>query len=55
MIVDDINDSGATINWIKKDWESTIKKLVGDTTDIGYVWDTIWNDTTKFAVLFDNE
>ena len=54
LIVDDINDSGATINWIKKDWESTIKKLVGDTTDIGYVWDTIWNDTTKFAVLFDN-
>ena len=54
LIVDDINDSGATINWIKQDWERTIKRAVGDTTDIGYVWDTIWNDTTKFVVLFDN-
>ena len=54
LIVDDINDSGATINWIKQDWERTIKRAVGDTTDIGYVWDTIWNQTTKFAVLFDN-
>ena len=52
LIVDDINDSGATINWIKADWENTIKNKVDD--DIDYVWDSIWNNTTKFAVLYDN-
>ena len=52
LIVDDINDSGATINWIKADWENTIKNKVDD--DIDYVWDSIWNKTTKFAVLYDN-
>jgi hypoxanthine phosphoribosyltransferase len=24
LIVDDINDSGATINWIKEDWTSSV-------------------------------
>ena len=52
LIVDDINDSGATINWIKADWENTIKNKIND--DIDYVWDSIWNKTTKFAVLYDN-
>ncbi len=52
LIVDDINDSGATINWIKKDWERTIQEKLRD--DIDYVWDTVWNDSTKFAVLFNN-
>ena len=52
LIVDDINDSGATINWIKADWENTIKNKIND--DIDYVWDSIWNNTTKFAVLYDN-
>ena len=52
LIVDDINDSGATINWVKADWENTIQNKIQD--DIDYVWDSVWNDTTKFAVLFDN-
>ena len=52
LIVDDINDSGATINWIKADWENTIAKQIQD--DIDYVWDSVWNDTTRFAVLYDN-
>jgi hypoxanthine phosphoribosyltransferase len=52
LIVDDINDSGATINWIKKDWENSIKNIVND--DVDYVWKTVWNNTTKFAVLFNN-
>ena len=52
LIVDDINDSGATINWIKKDWENSINNLIND--DISYVWDTVWNKTTRFAVLFNN-
>jgi hypoxanthine phosphoribosyltransferase len=54
LIVDDINDSGATINWIKTDWENTISKHVGTTTDIDYVWESIWGNTTKFTVLYDN-
>ena len=52
LIVDDINDSGATINWIKKDWENIISNKVQDNVD--YVWKSIWNETTKFAVLFNN-
>ena len=52
LIVDDINDSGATINWIKKDWEKTINNTIKD--DVDYVWKSIWNETTKFAVLFNN-
>ena len=52
LIVDDINDSGATINWIKKDWENIISNKVQD--DVDYVWQSIWNETTKFAVLFNN-
>ena len=52
LIVDDINDSGATINWIKSDWENTIKEQIPDNLD--YVWDTVWNKSTKFAVLYNN-
>jgi len=52
LVVDDINDSGATINWIKNDWENTINKAIND--NVLYVWNTIWNDTTRFAVLYDN-
>lgn len=47
LIVDDINDSGATINWIKQDWASSC--LPNDPA-----WQDIWNDNVKFAVLFDN-
>lgn len=39
LIVDDINDSGATLNWIHKDW------------DIG----SRWGDNVRVAVLYDNE
>ena len=52
LIVDDINDTGATFNWIKKDWENSINNLIKD--DVSYVWDTVWNKTTRFAVLFNN-
>jgi xanthine phosphoribosyltransferase len=48
LIVDDINDSGATLNWIKKDWEDfySIKPEP---------WSTIWNDSVRFATLVHNE
>jgi len=47
LIVDDINDSGATINWIIEDWRSN--GLPDDP-----VWDNVWNKNVRYAVLFDN-
>lgn len=48
LIVDDINDSGATLNWIKEDWASG---CLPDSTE----WDSVWNQSTRFAVLVNNE
>lgn len=45
LIVDDINDTGATFEWIKKDWESGC--LPGE--DHG--WSTVWNNNVRFAVM----
>jgi hypoxanthine phosphoribosyltransferase len=39
LIVDDINDSGETLNWIQKDWGGTVR----------------WGDNVRVAVLYDNE
>jgi hypoxanthine phosphoribosyltransferase len=48
LIVDDMNDSGATFNWILNDWEASC--MPGDPS-----WEhDIWNQNVKFAVLFDN-
>lgn len=46
LIVDDINDTGATIDWILKDWPSGIYDQEG--------WNKVWNGNVKFAVLVDN-
>jgi len=48
LIVDDINDSGATLEWIKKDWTSSCLPQ-------HYAWDGIWNRNVRFAVLINNE
>jgi len=48
LIVDDINDSGATLNWIKQDWSSSC--LGGHPQ-----WDDIWSNNVRVAVLVDNE
>ena len=48
LIVDDINDSGATLNWIKEDWMS------GALPD-NPKWNEIWGNTVRVAVLCDNE
>jgi uncharacterized protein len=48
LIVDDINDSGATLNWIKKDWQSSC--FAKDPR-----WKEIWGNNVRVAVLFDNE
>jgi xanthine phosphoribosyltransferase len=47
LIVDDINDTGATLNWIMQDWPS------GCFPD-DPAWDEVWNQNVKFAVIVDN-
>lgn len=47
LIVDDINDSGATINWIMRDWRSGCFPL-------GDRWNNVWNNNVRFAVIVDN-
>ena len=48
LIVDDINDTGATLNWIKKDWPA------GCIPNDKERWDAVWKDNVRFAVLVDN-
>jgi uncharacterized protein len=48
LIVDDINDSGATLNWIKQDWMSSCFAT-------SPVWDNIWGHNVRVACLYDNE
>jgi len=47
LVVDDINDSGATLNWLMKDWPSLC--LPNDSR-----WQNIWNNNVKFSVVVDN-
>ncbi len=47
LIVDDINDTGATIDWLKKDWQSGC--LPNDTA-----WNRIWGQNVRFATLTNN-
>jgi adenine/guanine phosphoribosyltransferase-like PRPP-binding protein len=47
LIVDDINDTGATFNWIMKDWPSSC--FPKDPS-----WEEVWNNNVKFAVAVDN-
>lgn len=48
LIVDDINDTGATFNWIINDWKSGC--FPEDPA-----WDEVWNKNVRFAVLVDNQ
>ena len=48
LIVDDINDSGATLNWIKEDWQSGC--FPKDER-----WKDVWGNNVRVAVLVDNE
>jgi hypoxanthine phosphoribosyltransferase len=47
LIVDDINDSGATINWIMHDWPSGCLPNDPD-------WQHVWSNNVRYAVLVDN-
>lgn len=48
LVVDDINDTGATFNWIKQDWQSTC--FPKEET----AWNTVWDNSVRFAVLTEN-
>ena len=48
LIVDDINDSGATLNWIINDWQGTA--YANDTE----LWKDVWNNNVRFATVVDN-
>ena len=48
LIVDDINDSGATLNWIRDDWQSGC--FPKDKR-----WKQVWGNNVRVAVLVDNE
>lgn len=47
LVVDDINDSGATIAWIKKDWPSSCLPNDPD-------WEHVWGNNVRFATLTNN-
>tara|TARA_B100000530_G_scaffold310887_1_gene237597 strand:+ start:116 stop:691 length:576 start_codon:yes stop_codon:yes gene_type:complete len=47
LVVDDINDTGATFNWIKRDWMDACMPQEDS-------WNTVWGKNVKFAVLTDN-
>lgn len=48
LIVDDINDTGDTLNWIRNDWQSSC--MPKDPK-----WNTgIWGKNVRIAVLYDN-
>ena len=47
LILDDINDTGATLNWIKQDWTSMC--LPNDER-----WNDVWHNNVRFAVIVDN-
>jgi uncharacterized protein len=47
LIVDDINDTGATFNWIKQDWPAGC--LPNEES-----WKTVWHNNVRFATITDN-
>ena len=46
LIVDDINDSGETLKWLKDDWESSCHS--------GNAWKGVWGYNVKFATIVNN-
>lgn len=48
LVVDDINDTGATFNWLMNDWQDNALPSHKE-------WEnSIWNKNVKFAVVVDN-
>jgi hypoxanthine phosphoribosyltransferase len=47
LILDDINDTGATLDWIINDWQSSCHPSDAH-------WLHVWGNNVKIAVLIDN-
>ena len=47
LILDDINDSGATFQWIKEDWPAGCHLNE-------HRWDKVWNQNVRFATIVNN-
>jgi len=47
LILDDINDTGATLDWIIQDWQTSCLPN-------NPLWDEVWGNNVRFAVLIDN-
>lgn len=47
LILDDINDTGATLDWIIQDWQ---KSCLPNSER----WKDVWGNNVRFAVLIDN-
>ena len=47
LIVDDINDTGATFNWIKQDWPAGCLPNSPE-------WEKVWGNNVRFATLTEN-
>jgi len=48
LVVDDINDSGATLNWIVDDWKNCNRP---DSAE----WDNVFGNNVRFATIVQNE
>ena len=51
LIVDDINDTGSTFDWIKQDWQSSCLPNEDN------AWNSVWNGdlaNVRFAVITEN-
>ena len=48
LIIDDINDTGATFNWIKEDWQASCLPNEVD------AWNSVWGHNVRFAVITEN-
>jgi len=47
LLIDDINDTGATFDWIKQDWQASC--LPSDPQ-----WDKVWHNNVRFATIVNN-
>lgn len=48
LIVDDINDTGETLQWIMEDWERSNRPQSAE-------WDATWGKNVRFATVINNE
>jgi hypoxanthine phosphoribosyltransferase len=48
LVVDDINDTGATFEWIKQDWQGSCFPKESA------AWNAVWHKSVRFAVMTNN-